>query len=133
MAGETKRSRGLLEKILSKAIMDQFITELRSLLEKTLAWSEEFRKGNRDYSFDIDDEIYQISTKYGKDFKQGDLNLVYNLLDFYFDAIKHGFKEIDKNYSILKAESDIRKILKGIKSDFSVNLQTDVKDRLIRI
>lgn len=113
--------------------MDQFITELRSLLEKTLAWSEEFRKGNRDYSFDIDDEIYQISTKHGKDFKQGDLNLVYNLLDFFCDAIKHDFKEIDKNYSVLKAESDIREILKVIKSDFLVNLPTDVKDRLIRI
>lgn len=110
--------------------MDQFIIELRYLLEKTLAWSEEFRNGNRDYSFDIDDEIYQISTRHGKNFKHGDLNLVYNILDFYCDAVKHGFKEIDKNYSVLKAESDIREILKSIESDFLVNLPKDVKNRL---
>ncbi|PZX53527.1 hypothetical protein LV84_03251 [Algoriphagus ratkowskyi] len=75
--------QGVFGKDFNKTIMNQFIVELRSLLQKTLGWSEEFRNGNRDYSFDVDDDIYQLSNKYNKDFKKGDLNLLYNLLDFY--------------------------------------------------
>lgn len=113
--------------------MDQFNVELKSLFEKTLTWSREFRTGNKDFLFDVDDELYKISIKFGKDFKEGDLLLVYNLLDFYSDAIKHGFNEIDKYYSVLNAESDIEEILKCVKNSFLLDFPTDVKNRLKRL
>ncbi|MGB5436846.1 MAG: hypothetical protein WBM98_13210 [Maribacter sp.] len=113
--------------------MDQFIIELGALLEKTLAWSEEFKKGIRNYAFDVDDEIYEISRKYNKDFNKDDLNLFYNLLDFYCDAIKHDFKRIDNNYSVLQAKSDIETLKNILGNNFVIELPKDLKDRLKNI
>ncbi|PZX49030.1 hypothetical protein LV84_04297 [Algoriphagus ratkowskyi] len=48
----------------------------------------------------------------------------------YSDAIKHEFKEIDKNYSVLKAQSDIKTILSSLESDFEISLPDDVKGRV---
>jgi|GEM_PF-1456038 hypothetical protein len=100
--------------------MDNFFVELKEILEKVLIWSENFKKGDRDYDFDIDDELYTLSKKYNKDFKKGNLLLLYNLLDFYCDAVKHGFKKIDENYFISEAHMDIKHILNSIElSDYS--------------
>ncbi|WP_439488529.1 hypothetical protein [Algoriphagus sp.] len=113
--------------------MDQFIMELKNLLKNTLILSGEFKKGNRDFSFDIDNEVYKISIKYNKDFEKGDLNLLYNLLDFYCDAIKHGFKEVVKNYPVLKAQSDIETIRIVLRGCSELVLPNEIKERLISI
>lgn len=113
--------------------MDEFNVELKTLLQTTLVWSEEFKNKNLDYSFDIDDNIYKLAKKHNKDFKQGDLILLYNLLDFYCDAIKHGFREIDKNYSIIQAESDVKAILNALENNRGLGFPNEIKDRLKRL
>lgn len=113
--------------------MDQFIKEFRSLLARTLIWSKEFRAGRRNYNFDVDNEVYIISKKYGVHFDDGDLNLIYNLLDFYCDAIKHDFKEIDKSYSVSQSHKDIETILAKMSESSTIELTHEIKDRLNRI
>jgi hypothetical protein len=113
--------------------MDVFLVKLQQIINKVLVWSENFVIGERDYNFDIDNELYDLSEEYHVNFKQGDLLLIYNLLDFYCDAVKHGFKQIDKNYSVAEAQSDIKKVVneltKANNCSFVV-LSQDLKNRL---
>lgn len=113
--------------------MDQYILELRSLLSRTLNWSKEFRAGRTNYDFDVDNEMYAISKKYRVDFDEGDLKLIYNLLDFYCDAIKHDFKEIDRSYSVSQGQKDIEIILANMGKSSVLKLTHEIKDRLKRI
>jgi len=103
--------------------MDNFFIDLKDTLERTIEWSEAFRKGERNYKFDIDDELYLLSEKYHKDFSKGTLIYIYNLLDYYCDAIKHGFKKIDKNYSVSEANNDIKSIIAILSSNKSENFE----------
>lgn len=113
--------------------MIDFIEELKALLKRTLSWSERFKHSELDYSFDVDNEIYRLSTKYNQDFEQGDLNLIYNLLDFYSDAIKHDFKEIAGNYSTQMAHLDIKSILDELDKTEAVSLPSEVWNRLKKL
>lgn len=113
--------------------MDVFFVKLKETLNNVLIWSENFLKGDRDYDFDIDDKLYNLSKEYSVDFKQGDLLLIYNLLDFYCDAIKHSFKQIDKNYSVSEARVDIKKIIGSLPENGNpsiLELSENLKKRL---
>lgn len=113
--------------------MDQYIKELTSLLSRILNWSKDFKAGKKNYDFDVDSEMYKISKDTRVDFGRGDLNLIYNLLDFYCDAIKHGFKKIDRNYSVFQAQRDIQMILETMSKSSGVNLSPEIKERLKRL
>lgn len=110
--------------------MDKFLTELKDTLDEVLSWSEKFRRGERDYAFDIDDELYKLSEKHNKDFKKGELLLIYNLLDFYCDAIKHGFKQIDKDHSVSQAHSDIQSVISILETSPILKLPENLEKRL---
>ena len=105
-----------MEEILKHSLME-FISDLKTVLKQVIVWSEEFNKGKKDYSFDIDNELYIISKRHDRDFKQGDLSLIYSLVDFYCDAIKHEFKEIDRDYSVKEAYEDIVMTLENLDSN----------------
>lgn len=107
-----------------------FLIELKVLLDQVLSWSENFTKGDRDYDFDIDDELYKLSEKYHKNFKEGDLLLTYNLLDFYCDAIKHEFKQIDESYSISQARTDIKSLAGQLETHPKFELSESLTERL---
>lgn len=113
--------------------MDVFLIKLQQTIKKVLVWSEDFFNGEKDYDFDIDNELYNLSVEYNINLKQGDLLLIYNLLDYYCDAVKHEFKQIDKNYSVEEAHSDIKKVVKDLtkSNNYSgVVLSQDLKNRL---
>lgn len=113
--------------------MDIFFVKLKETLNRVLIWSDFFFNGNRNYNFDIDDELYNLSKEYSVDFKQGDLLLIYNLLDFFCDAVKHSFKQIDKNYSMSEAREDIKKIIVSLPEAGKpsiLELSEDLKKRL---
>jgi hypothetical protein len=113
--------------------MDVFLVKLQQIINKVLVWSDNFVNGERDYDFDIDNELFNLSEEYNVNFKQGDLLLIYNLLDFYCDAVKHGFKQIDKDYSITDARMDIEKIIEHLtrtNNRLILELSEDLKSRL---
>lgn len=87
-----------------------FIGEMISVLNKLLTWSYNFSNGIRDYEFDIDDELFALSKKYEADFSDTPNKYIYNLLDFYCDAVKHEFVDIHEGYSVEQAEKDILEI-----------------------
>lgn len=109
---------------------NNFKKELIENLEETINWSFEFQNGNRDFSFDIDNKLFSLSEKYNIDFKNGTLFLIYSLLDFYTDAIKHSFKRIDNDYTVLNAETDIDIIIKHLSSSDNINLPEEMKIKL---
>lgn len=109
---------------------NNFKKELIENLEKTINWSFDFQNGNRDFSFDIDDKLFSLSEKYNKDFKNGILFLIYSLLDFYTDAVKHNFKKIDNDYTVLNAKTDIDIIIKHLRSSDSINLPKEMEIKL---
>jgi len=112
-------------------MIGSFSQELSQILDRVLHWSREFKHGNRDYDFNIDDELYKISKDHDKNFQEGDLLLVYNLLDFYCDAIEHGFKQIKRDYSIAQARSDIERVKDNLVETTSILiLPEDLKKRL---
>jgi len=110
--------------------MNNFLAELKEILDKVLIWSEKFKKGDRDYDFDIDDELYKLSDKHDKDFKDGELLLIYNLLDFYCDAVKHGFRQIDKGYLVSQAHSDIESVSNILENSSALELPENLRERL---
>ncbi len=113
--------------------MQNLNIELKTILDKVITWSENFNNGHKDFDFDIDNELFYLGNKFKMDFKGGEFLLIYNLLDFYCDAIKHGFKTIDENYSVLEAASDIKKIIEIIELNKNLKLPEDLKNRLIKI
>lgn len=110
--------------------MGDFYTELKQTLQTVLDWSESFKKGYRNYKFDIDDELFKLSEKHRKNFQSGELLLIYNLLDFYCDAIKHDFDNIDIDYSLGQARSDIKSVIDEIGKNSEINLPHLLKERL---
>ncbi|MBI1315395.1 hypothetical protein GC167_00850 [bacterium] len=113
--------------------MNTVILALKLVVQNTLVWAKEFKSGNRDYSFDVDNELYQIAERHNVNFEEGDLQLVYNVLDFYCDAIEHGFKEISRNYPLDTVESDIREIFMSLEKGMLLDLPNDVRVRLKKI
>lgn len=112
--------------------MENFIRELKDTLEKLLSWSDDFRKGERNHNFNIDDELYLLSEKYNQDFKNGHLLLIYNLVDYYCDAVKHSFKEIDNDYSTKQAHEDIKELVDILKHGNNTDLEVseDLEKRI---
>ena len=115
--------------------MDNFLVELKDTLQKLLRWSETFKAGKRDYNFDIDDELYFLSEKYHEDFKKGFLSLIYTLVDYYCDAVKHDFEKIGDDYPVTEAQDDIRKIVGVLESSEykSLELPVELVEKLKRI
>lgn len=109
-----------------------FLIDLNGILEEILIWESNFQKGKREYDFDIDDKLYFISQKHNVNFKDKELKLIYNLVDFYCDAVQHGFNEIDKDYSLNQAKEDIVKVKNCIESNKfqSIILDKDLYFRL---
>ena len=110
----------------------EFKKELVESLKKTIEWSSKF-EDEKDFSFDIDTELFILSEKYGVDFKRDLLFLIYNLVDFYCDAIKHGFKEIDKNYSVVEANNDIRLIISHLELSENIEIPPRLENKLKNI
>lgn len=108
-----------------------FIKDLYTVLIKVVKWSHEFISV-KDYSFDVDDELYIISAKHHIEFNEEPLVLIYNLLDFYCDAVKHQFKMLDDSYSVSEAANDIGEIIKYIEDNHftSLDLNTNLKIKL---
>lgn len=96
--------------------MDNFIKDLRSTLQNLMEWSEAFKGGNRNYKFDIDDELFHLSKRYNENFKEGLLYSIYNLADYYCDAVKHDFDKIGNDYPVIEAHDDIMNIIKELES-----------------
>jgi len=112
---------------------NDFKAELIESLQKTIEWSLKFKNDKKDFSFDIDDKLFFLSEKYNEDFKKGVLFLIYNLVDYYCDAIKHGFKEIDNYYSTSEADNDIRLIISHLSFSGNINLPKELKNKLKNI
>jgi len=113
--------------------MKLFKEELLTILESTLSWSEDFVKGKKDYDFDIDTLLNELAFKYGINFSRGSFKLIYNLLDFYTDAIKHEFIDIQEGYSVKQARDDIKKIIllvRGTEQTSQIELPEDLSIRL---
>lgn len=110
--------------------MINFKIELIDALEKAIEWSAKFEGGLKDYSFDIDNMLFRISENYHKDFKKGNLFLIYNLVDYFCDAVKHDFKEIDERYSVIEAKNDIIFIINHLKSCIDIQLPQKLENKL---
>lgn len=113
--------------------MKFFKEELLTILESTLHWSDDFVKGKKDYDFDIDSLLDELAFKHRIYFTRGSFNLIYNLLDFYTDAIKHEFIDIQEGYSVKEARDDIKKIislLRDIEQTSHIELPEDLSIKL---
>jgi len=110
---------------------NEFNEELIELLSEVIKWSRNFNQGLRDYSFDIDDRLNALAVKHARDFKKGSLLLIYNLLDFYCDAVKHEFREVDTNYSISQAYEDVVEVLNTLKhKKTKIEFPKSLKERI---
>ena len=96
--------------------MDNFIKELKNTLQNLIEWSEAFKGGDRNFEFDIDDELFHLSENHNKNFKEGLLCSIYNLVDYYCDAIKHDFDKIGNDYPVTEAHDDIINIIRELES-----------------
>lgn len=94
----------------------EFLIELNSILKEILIWEADFQKKIKNYDFDIDDKLYFLSEKYNVSFDNVELKLIYNLVDFYCDAVKHEFDRIDEGYSLNQAKEDIIHVMNAIES-----------------
>lgn len=106
--------------------------ELKFQLEEVIKWSNRFLYGEKDYSFDIDNKLHLLSKKYNLDFETGNLYLIYSLVDYYTDAIKHNFQEVYDNYYLSEAKNDILEILDTleIEKERNIYLPNNLERRL---
>lgn len=79
--------------------------------------------------------FYGLPEKYDFNHLKPSYYLVYSLLDFYCDAIKHSFSEIEEGYDMQMAKSDIVEIAKGLRNNnFELlDIEKSLKDKLEHI
>jgi len=114
---------------------NEFKKDLLVHLKEILKWSNKFKIGKEDFSFDIDNKLFILSENYDANFKRGSLLLIYNLVDYYCDAVKHRFSEIDNNYLVIDAENDLKEIIKSIEDEngATIKLPLNIEKKLSRI
>lgn len=83
---------------------------ITKLIKETLVWEEDFRKGIKDFNFDAFNEI-DILIENKSIVVHHNINLLRNFLDFFCDAVKHNFEELDDEYPFSQAKEDLHFLL----------------------
>lgn len=125
---------GIFSKDFNKVMENnkEFLLELSIIMKDVLSWSQ---ADKIDYNFDIDNILYFLSKKFDKKFDDFPLYLIYNLLDFYCDAVKHNLKDIQEGYHIIDIREDIKLIIKEIENGKfeQIKLNSELLDRMIKL
>lgn len=83
---------------------------ITKLIKETLVWEEDFRKGIENFNFDAFNEI-DILIERKLIIVDHNINLLRNFLDFFCDAVKHNFEELDNGYPFSQAKKDLHFLL----------------------